>query len=277
MGYYVRVEPNVKIYVEDLNPEYDKAILFVHGWPADHNLFEYQYNELPRQGYRCVGIDVRGFGMSDKPFTGYTFDTMSDDLRSVVETLGLRDFTLLGHSNGGGIVARYMGRHNGYGVSKLVLVDGVPPKFTKGPDYPYGVDREVIEQLVQGTLTDRPLMLQNFGNNFFFQHISQPFSDWFFDMGLKGAGWATAAVAEMWLDAELFSDLESIKVPTLIIHGIHDQIVPFELGELQHQMIENSILVPFEYSGHGAFYEQKDEFNQVLTDFIEDRLHLTDL
>lgn len=272
MGYFITTEPNVNIYVEDLNPESDKTILFIHGWPANHNLFEYQFDRLPQLGFRCIGIDTRGFGNSDKPVTGYTFDTLSDDLRSVIEVLGLRNITLLGHSNGGGIAARYMGRHNGFGVSKLVFVSAIVPSFVRRPNFPYGVDRTVIEQIIKDTMTDRPQMLRNFGNMFFFQHTTQAFSDWFFNMGLQAAGWSTAAIAELWLKEEFFSDLEAIHIPALIIHGIHDKVVPFELGEIQHSMIRNSRLVPFQLSGHGPFYDQKDEFNMVLADFVNGKL-----
>lgn len=269
MGYYVNVENNVNIYVEDLNPESNKTILFIHGWPANHKLFEYQFDQLPKLGYRCIGIDTRGFGNSDRPFHGYDFDTLSDDVRCVVETLGLHDFTLAGHSNGGAMAIRYMGRHKGYGVSKLVLVAAAAPSLIKRPDFPYGLDQNTVEQLIEETHNDRPQMLQNFGNMFFFQHITQPFSDWFFQLGLQAAGWATAAIAETWIREVLFTDLESIYVPTLIIHGIHDNIVPYQLGEVQHRMIRNSKLLPFEFSGHASFYEQKDEFNQALVEFIE--------
>ncbi|HID0814561.1 TPA: alpha/beta fold hydrolase, partial [Clostridium botulinum] len=111
MGYYIKVEPNVKIYVEDLNPEGNKTILFLHGWPGSHKLFEYQFDQLPKMGYRCVGIDTRGFGNSDKPWTGYGYDRLSDDVRCVVEALKLHDFTLVGHSTGGAMAVRYMARH----------------------------------------------------------------------------------------------------------------------------------------------------------------------
>lgn len=173
MGYYVNVN-NVNIYVEDLNPECKKAILFLHGWPGNHNLFEYQFNKLPKLGYRCIGIDIRDFGKSDKPFYGYDYNTLSDDVRGVVEALGL-----------------------------------------------------------------------------------------------QAAGWATAAIAKTWIKEVLFADMEAIYVPTLIIHGIHDEVVPFQLGEVQHRMIRNSRLVPLEFSGHGSFYDQRDEFNGLLVKFIE--------
>jgi non-heme chloroperoxidase len=268
VGYYVDVN-GINIYVEDLNPECKKSTVFLHGWPGNHNLFEYQFDKLPTLGYRCIGIDTRGFGKSDKPFCGYDYNTLSDDLRGVVEALGLRDFTLAGHSTGGAIAARYMGRHKGHGVKKLVLIAAAAPSLIKRPNFPYGIDEETVLQIINDTYNDRPLMLRNFGNRFFFQHISQPFSDWFFDLGLKAAGWATASIAKTWVNEVLFSDMKSICVPTLIIHGIHDEIVPFELGEIQQRMIRNSKLVPLEFSGHGSFYDQKDEFNEVLIKFIE--------
>jgi non-heme chloroperoxidase len=269
MGYFVTVNDNVNIYVEDLNPECKKTILFLHGWPGSHKLFEYQFNQLPKLGYRCIGIDTRGFGNSDKPFRGYDYDTLSDDVRGVVEALDLHDFTLTGHSTGGSMAVRYMGRHKGYGVSKLVLCAAAAPSLIKRPNFPYGVDRENIEKMIEDTYNDRPQMLRNFGDTFFFQHITEAFSDWFFQLGLQAAGWATAAVEETWIRDALFADLESIRVPTLIIHGIHDKVVPFELGEIQNKMIRNSKLVPFNFSGHATFYDQKDEFNEVLDKFIE--------
>ncbi|MCI1946534.1 alpha/beta fold hydrolase [Clostridium luticellarii] len=270
MGYYVGVEPGVKVYIEDLNPKGNKTIVFLHGWPGDHNLFEYQLDVLPQKGYRCIGIDQRGFGKSDKPFTGYDYNRLSDDVRSVVGALQLKDFTLTGHSTGGAIAIRYMSRHRGYGVSKLALFAAAAPSLIKRPNFPYGLDREIVTNIINETYADRPNMLNGFGNIFFFQHITAPFSHWFLNLGLKAAGWATAAVANTWLREELFSDLKAIDVPTLILHGIHDRVVPFQLGEVQRQSIMNSRLIPFEYSGHGLFYDEKDKFNEELTKFVEE-------
>lgn len=268
MGYYVNAN-NVNIYVEDLNPGCSKTILFLHGWPGSHNLFEYQFNKLPELGFRCIGIDTRGFGSSDKPFYGYDYDTLSDDVKGVVKALGLHDFTLAGHSTGGAIAARYMRRHKGYGVSRLLLIAAAAPSLTRRPNFPYGIPQETVTQIIENTYNDRPQMLRNFGDRFFFQHTSQAFSDWFFKIGLQAAGWATAAIAKTWINEVLFADLEVVQVPTLIVHGIHDEVVPFELGEIQHKMIRNSVLVPFEFSGHGVFYDQRDEFNDILVKFIE--------
>ncbi len=270
MGYYVRVEPNVTIYVDDLNPSGNKTILFIHGWPGSHKLFEYQFDHLPKMGYRCIGIDIRGFGDSSKPFEGYDYDRLSDDVRGVVDALKLKDFTLAGHSTGGAIAIRYMSRHKGHGVSKLALFAAAAPSLIKRENFPFGLEEEDVIKLIEGTYTDRPKMLRDFGDIFFFQHITQAFSDWFFQLGLQAAGWATAAIAKTWIREVLFSDLKAINVPTLIIHGIHDKVVPFELGEVQNQSIKNSKLIPFKFSGHGTFYDQKDKFNEELVKFIEE-------
>ena len=241
MGYYVKVEPNVKVYVEDLNPDGKKTIVFLHGWPGNHNLFEYQFNQLPKLGFRCIGIDQRGFGKSDKPYGGYDYDRLSDDVRCVVNGLRLHDFILAGHSTGGAIAIRYMSRHKGYGVSKLALFAAAAPSLIKRPNFPYGLEKEDVIIIIEGTYTDRPKMLSDFGDTFFFQHISKP-----------------------------FSDLAEINLPTLIIHGIHDKVVPFQLGKVQNQSIRNSKLLPFEFSGHASFYDQRDRFNEELVKFIEE-------
>lgn len=119
-----------------------KPILFIHGWPANHKMFEYQFDQLPKMRFRCIGMDIRGFGNSDKPWSGYNYDRLADDVRGVVEALKLQNFTLGAHSVGGAIAIRYMARHNGYGVSKLALFAAAAPSFTKRPDFPYGFIKE---------------------------------------------------------------------------------------------------------------------------------------
>jgi non-heme chloroperoxidase len=259
VGYYVNVEPGVNLYVEDLNPRGSKAIVFIHGWPLSHKQFEYQFDVLPAMGYRCIGIDWRGFGNSDKPFHGYNYDRLADDIRTVVDALQLKNFTLAGHSTGGAIAIRYTARHNGYGVSKLVLIDAAAP---------IGFTTETADKFLNETSKDRPNMMREVTDNFFFQYITEPFSDWFFHLGLQAAGWSTAAVVVMLRDEKLYTDLPKISVPTLIVHGIHDKVIPFSQAQELNQKIRNSQLIPFQYSGHGLFWEERDKFNKLLTQFI---------
>ncbi len=267
MGYYINIEPGVKVFIEDLNPSGNHTIVFLHGWPGSHELFEYQFDQLAKKGYRCIGIDQRGFGKSDRPLTGYDYNTLADDVKCVLDTLELRDITLLGHSTGGSIAVKYMGRHNGHRVSRLVLCAAAAPSLIKRPNFPYGQDKNMVLDIIHGTYTDRPQMLRDFGKKFFYQPISEALSDWFFSLGLVAAGWATAAIAETWIREVLFDDLESIRVPTLIIHGIHDEVVPFALGEIQNKMIGSSYLLPFKTSGHATFYDEMDKFNRELMKF----------
>ena len=210
-------------------------------------------------GYRCIGIDWRGFGNSDKPFDGYTLDRLAKDIRVVVETLQLQNIALVGHSTGGSIAIRYMTRYKGYGVSQLVLVDAAAPT---------GFTAETADRYLVQTLNDRPKMMQEVIDGFFFQYITGRFSDWFFQMGMEAAGWSTAAVIKLLKDVNLYNDLPKIEAPTLIIHGIHDKVIPFSQAKEMNQLIPNSQLVPFKYSGHGAFWEERDKFNRLLTQFI---------
>lgn len=259
MGYFVSVEPDVNLYIEDLNPEGNKTIVFLHGWPLSHKQFEYQFDVLPAMGYRCIGIDWRGFGKSDKPMSGYNYNRLADDIRAIVDVLQLNNFTLVGHSTGGSIAIRYMSRHNGFGVSKLVLIDAAAPT---------GFTAETANNFLKTALNDRAKMVQDVTDGFFFQYITEPFSDWFFQMGLEAAGWSTGAIIITLRDETLYSDLPKINVPTLIIHGVHDKVIPFSQAQELNQKIKNLQLVPFQYSGHGPFWEERDKFNQLLTQFI---------
>jgi len=269
MESYIRVEPDVRIFVNDMNPSGKKTILFIHGWPANQQMFEYQYNQLVPMGYRCIGIDTRGFGNSDKPLKGYDYDRLADDVFCVVKALGLHNFTLAGHSTGGAIAIRYMARYNGHGVCKLALFAAAAPSLIQRPDFLFGQKAEDIErEFIQGAYNDRPKMLREFGDIFFYQKVSEPFSDWFFQLGLQAAWWSTIAISESWLKEVLFTDLTKIHVPTLIMHGIHDQVVPYPLGVIQHEAIKNSKLITFENGGHGSFYDERDKFNWELVQFV---------
>ena len=255
MGYYVSVEPGVNLFVEYINPTGNKTIVFIHGWPLSHKQFEYQFNILPAMGYRCIGIDWRGFGQSDKPISGYTYNRLAMDIYMVVCALQLNNFTLVGHSTGGAIVIRYMSKFNGIGVSKIVLVDAAAP---------IGFTKETANQFLKEALNDRPKMMQEVTDGFFFQYITDPFRDWFFQMGMQAASWSTAAVIRLLRDETLYEDLNKINTPTFIVHGIHDKVIPFAQAQQLNEKITNSQLIPFQYSGHGPFWEERNKFNELL-------------
>jgi non-heme chloroperoxidase len=267
MGYQIMVEPGVQVYVEDLNPQGARTILFLHGWPLNGNAYEYQLEHLPKMGFRCLVMDTRGFGRSDRPWGGYDYNRLADDVRVVIDTFGLENVTLAGHSMGGAIAIRYMARHGGHGVGKLALFGAAAPSFVRRPDFPYGQTRDEVNTLLEMGYNNRPSLLRTFGSLFFYQYVRSALEDWFYDLGLEAAGWATMQCLVTLRDSTLFGDMNRIRVPTLILHGVHDRVCPIELGQTQHQGIRTSVLVPFEESGHGLFYEQREKFNSEFAGF----------
>lgn len=272
MGYYVTVQRGVDIYVNDVGPRDGKPILFIHGWPQNNRIFEYQFDQLPKLGYRCIGIDLRGFGKSDKPWSGYSYDRLADDIQIVMENLRVDNVTLAGHSMGGAIAIRYMARHMGFKVCKLALFAAAAPIFTKRPGFPNGLTtmtKENVNKLIEQTYTDRPEMIKEFGEMFFYQPISESFEDWVQSLSLVASGNATAKTAISLRDEDLWQDMSKIRVPTGIFHGIHDEICPFTLAQAMHNGINGSELIPFMNSGHGLFYCEMDKFNYELARFID--------
>ena len=268
MGRFVTAEPGVSLYVEDLNPGGAKTILLIHGWPGNHNLFEYQMNTLPQLGYRCVALDCRGFGMSDKPWNGYGYDRLADDVRAVVDTLQLKNIVLSGHSTGGAICIRYMARHGGYQVSKLALFAAAAPSLIQRPGFPFGLQKQAVLKIIRGTYRDRPQMLRDFGNMIFYHRVSAALSDWIFQLGLQAANWSTSAIANTWIEETLTDDLAQIHVPTLILHGLNDRVCLYPLAVAQNKGIQGSKLVPLKECGHFLFYDQMEQFNKELSAFL---------
>ncbi|MDP9701671.1 pimeloyl-ACP methyl ester carboxylesterase [Paenibacillus intestini] len=268
MGRYVQVEPNVKVYVEDIGE--GTPVLFLHGWPVNYKMFEYQLNVLPNHGIRTIAMDFRGYGLSDKPSTGYDYDRMADDVRAVIDDLGLTDAILAGFSMGGAIAAHYMARHQGHGVSKLALLSAAAPVFTQREGYPYGLTPdELNEQIIEPIFTDRAKLLDTFGGMFFAKKHSQPFMQWFHALGMEASSYGTINSAMALRDEDLRGELKTIQVPTAIFHGKKDEICPFEFAEEMHKAIPSAEMVVFEESGHGAFYDELEKFNAELIRFIQ--------
>lgn len=269
LGNKVETETGAKIYVEDLGGD-GKPVVFIHGWPVNHKMFEYQFTELPKHDCRCIGIDLRGFGDSGKPWDGYNYDTMSDDVKAVLDSLDIKNVTLVGFSMGGAISIRYMARHNGAHIEKLVLAGAAAPCFTKRPDFPYGIDKSAVDDLIRLTYQDRPSMLKVFSQIFFAEpdKLSPEFKAWNLSLGLAASAYATIQCAVELRDADLRRDMASVKVPTLIVHGTEDKVCTFDLAKSMHEGIKGSQLVQFEKAGHGFYYEDRERFNSALTSFI---------
>lgn len=265
---YVEVEPDVRVFVRDWGE--GKPIVFIHGWPLSHEMFEYQFTQLPQHGYRCIGIDLSGFGKSDQPWGNYNFDVWADDLKKVIETLNLKEITLVSFSMGGAVSVRYIGRHRSAYVTKLALLGAATPCLTKKPDFPQGLDNEPYNNFIEACYGDRAKMNAEFGKATFHQPLSPELSSWFTNMGMQASPQATALGVVALRDSDLRPDLAEITVPTVIMHGIHDQVAPFDItAKINHERIKESRLIRFEASGHGLFYDEKERLNQELINFVD--------
>ncbi len=266
---YIEVEKVVHIFVQDINPgPGSKPIIFVHGWPLNHKMFEYQFNILPKHGFRCISIDLRGCGKSDKPWGSYSYDLLADDLYMVLNALQIEDATLLGFSVGGAISIRYMSRYNNQHISKLALVDAASPAFIKQADSPYGLPIDAANALLNQFYMNRPKALNDLSLMFFNRNLGPAILDWFVELGLESASYATIKILEEIIKENLTQDLSKINVPTGVFHGVHDQIIPYPSGQLTQQKIKNAQLFPLDNSGHGSPIDQANEFNSMLLQFL---------
>ncbi|MEY8749023.1 alpha/beta fold hydrolase [Alkalicoccobacillus gibsonii] len=267
MGHYIEVDQNVNVYVEDVGE--GTPILFLHGWPVSHKMFEYQQIELPKHGYRFLGMDLRGYGKSDAPWSGYDYDTMAADVDKVVRELDLQDVVLVGFSMGGPIAIRYLANFKENRVQKLVLLGAAAPLFTQRDEYPHGLEKSGVDDIIANLKSDRPGMLKDFGGMFFHQDMPDAFSDWFLNLGLTASPHATIHSAVALRDEDGRVDLASVHVPTLILHGKHDEICPFEFTSFMEEGIPEATVVPFENSGHGLVFEEKEKVNHEILQFLK--------
>jgi non-heme chloroperoxidase len=264
------VEPGVRLFVQDWGR--GKPILFIHGWPLSHRMFEDQTMVLPERGFRVVAPDLRGFGMSDKPWDGYDYDTWSLDTRRVIDTLGLDDVTLVGFSIGGAIAMHYAATQKDPRVTKLVLIAAAGPSFINRPKFPHGIPMNAMEGLIQGEREDRAKLKQDFGKSFFHMTPSEPMARYYESIGMHASSRASLRGLEELRDEDLTDEIGSIGIPTRIFHGINDKVVPFELGEVQRDSIPGARLVRFESSGHAICHEEKDKVNDELARFVSEEI-----
>ena len=268
--YYVTSCDGTKIAVYDYHPECKNTVFLIHGWPLSHKIFEYQINLLTDCGYRVVAVDLRGFGKSDTPACGYTYDQMSADLFQIVQKLYLKRFILVGFSMGGAIALRYMNRYNGFGVSKLILLSAAAPCFAQRPDCPYGKPMQEVNALISLAEADRPKLCQNFSQQLFACPHSDAVIEWFGSISLSASGIGTIKSCIALRDENVQRDFCHVHVPTYIIHGNKDVIVSKELAEIQHKSIYGSKLITLSDSGHGIIYDELEKFNSVFMDSITD-------
>ncbi len=265
---------NIDLYYEDHGA--GKPVVLIHGWPLSSASWEKQVPALLRAGHRVIVYDRRGFGNSSRPAVGYDYDTLADDLHRLMTTLDLREATLVGFSMGGGEVARYLGRHGTERVKKAVFMAAVTPFLLKGADNPAGVEASVFEAIKQAILADRPAFLTSFLLNFYNLHAfgGKKVSDeavrlsWNIAAGASPKG--TLDCVQAWL-TDFRDDLIRVDLPTLVIHGDDDRILPFAAtGSRTHEAVKGSRMMVVAGAPHGLNWTHAEEVNRELLAFLEE-------
>ena len=265
-------ETPVKIYYEDLGK--GKPVVFIHGWPLSGSMWEYQLTQLPQQGFRCIVYDRRGFGKSDRPFSGYDYDTLATDLKALLDELNLEDVTLVGFSMGGGEIARYFSLFGKERIAKVVLISAVVPYMLQTDENPDGVPQETFDEMAKSMIDDRPSFLESFNKDFYgVGLLSNPVSDAYLNSALNKAmdasPIATVECAKSFSSTDFRADILKINVPTLIIHGDKDKTVPIKAtGEASARLINGSVYKVYEGAPHGLWFTEKEKLNQDLIEFI---------
>jgi len=251
-----------------------QPVVFSHGWPLSGDAFEDQMLFLAGKGFRCIAHDRRGHGRSAQPWNGNDMDTYADDLAELVEKLDLKDAVHVGHSTGGGEVARYVARHGTKRVAKVVLIGAVPPLMLKTAANPGGLPIEVFDGLREGVRTDRSqffkdLSLPFYGYNRAGAKVSEGVRDSFWLQGMMAGMPASYFCIKAFSETDQTEDLKKIDVPALVLHGDDDQIVPYtDAGLLSAKLIPNATLKIYKGAPHGMCTTEKDRINADLYAFI---------
>lgn len=262
----------IELYYEDHGS--GKPVVLIHGWPLSGRAWEAQVPALVEAGNRVITYDRRGFGRSSQPWSGYDYDTFAADLEALLVHLDLRDVTLVGFSMGGGEVVRHIARYGTSRVSRAVLAGAVPPYLFKAPDNPEGaLDDQTLAGLQAGVRKDRLAFLEGFARNFFSAggvlKVSEPQLQYARTIAAFASPKGTLDCINAWGRTDFRKDLEKVKVPTLILHGDADAIVPFEVsGKRAAAAVPGSKTVLIKDGPHGFNLSHADEFNRALLDFL---------
>lgn len=264
---YIEVEPNVRLHITDAGK--GRPIVLIHGWPLSDEMYEYQYSDLMQAGFRAIGITLRGFGKSDKPYGAYDYDVHVTDIKTVLETLEITDAVLGGFSMGGAIAVRFAAQDMGAHISKLALFGAAAPIWTQRPDFPYNLTKSAVDELIELNHKDRPKLLANVGKIFSATEtaLNEGMGVWLSGINLSASSYATAQCLIALRDTDLRLDLAKITIPTVIMHGKKDKICSFDLAEQMNAILNNSHIIVFENSGHSLFLEETHKFNTELIKF----------
>jgi non-heme chloroperoxidase len=270
----IQAKDGTSLFVKDTGGT-GRAVVMTHAWPLNADVWDYQAAQLAKAGFRVITYDRRGFGRSDQPAAGYTFDVFADDLAAVIEQIGVRDATIVGYSMGGGEVVRYFSRHKGRNAAKAVLVGGAAYYLLKTESNPLGIDGTVFDGIKQGVLGDRKAYLAGLLTNVFFDAkrpatnpVTPDVIDAALAMAMQASVAATAACVDAFSTTDFRPELTSVSVPTLLLHGTADIPVPFAHGKATAEGIRQSKLIEYPNASHGIVLTERDRVTRDLREFI---------